>query len=387
MNEIEEIEVVRKHNDNAAKWHFYNDKPDVTQMWLADMDFAIMPSLKEKLTEIITNGELGYSFIQDDYYQAVSGWITPYCDKKIESHQIIPVAGSITAMCAIIKAFSCECDYIAYMEPAYHAFKKVVDDTNRRRLIIPLIENENGYDVDLGIFEEKIKKYNPSIFILNNPHNPTGEIWNEYILETIIKLSHKYGFHIISDEVHMDFNFGNRFISMCKYLDTNDNISVLTAPTKSFNIAGLKIANVITDKTKGCNVLKRSFAENGMKTPNLLGIAACTECYTNGKEWIENVNERIYSNYLYAREQLQGYEDIIKIYKGQGTYFLWMKGSNDLEDITNQFLIKGRVRLERGGEFGDNYYNYARLTLGCSTQNLREGIEKIKKVLKEIKKC
>jgi len=182
------------------------------------------------------------------------------------------------------------------------------------------------------------------------------------------------------------FLFQCKFESLINYINDYEKIIILTAPTKTFNIAGMKIANIIVGDSIVGSRFKHRIKYNGMKTPNNIAINITMACYENGEQWLKEVKNRIEYNYFFLKKELCSFKKILKIYRGQGTYFVWIKYlekyNNDFSDI---LLKKGKIRLERGCNFGEKYGNYARLTLACSNEMLKEGIKRIKQVMEETK--
>ncbi|MBO6155719.1 MAG: aminotransferase class I/II-fold pyridoxal phosphate-dependent enzyme [Lachnospiraceae bacterium] len=312
-------------NMNSAKHHFYNDPETTIEMWLADMDFSICDAAKESLSKFIDNGDFGYGFIPNQYYESVLNWIKQYHNYGLEKSNIYVVPGVITAIYSIIYEFTEINDCVAFFSPTYHAFRDAVFDTGRNSLEIPLKEKEDYYEIDYSVFEELIKITHPKILIFNNPHNPTGTVFSVNDLQKMVTLAKKYNFLIISDEIHMDFVPCSKFESMINLFSNYSKIIVLTAPTKTFNIAGAKIANVII----GDFVIGKRFKERlksyGIKTPNTIGISLTIVCYEKGSKWLKEVNRVIEDNYNYLLHEFGEFSDSIRIFKGEGTYFAWLK--------------------------------------------------------------
>lgn len=373
---------MRTPTTNSAKWHFHNDNNKVLEFWLADMDYKIMPILQKKLIEYINEGDLGYAFVPDSYFKYVKKWSRRYCTYEINREWIIPVTNSIMALCAAIQALTTQEDNIALFTPSYHAFSESIVRNKRNVIGIKLYEQDGKYQIDFHEMSNIIKETRPKMLILCNPHNPTGKMFEKEEILKIIKICMEEDIFIISDEIHQDITFTKNHKSLLNYLKLYKNIVIIQSPTKSFNIAGIKLANMMIPKKEIREKVERCIKKNGAITPNAVAIKSCEICYKYGDEWLERLNGYLYENQQIALQFFEKVKDKIEVYCPEGTYFLWIKAKFQTDSNFQAWLLeKANIRLECGSLFGIGYEKYARMTLACSRKNLETALERMKKIL------
>jgi cysteine-S-conjugate beta-lyase len=368
---------------NSAKWHHYPDDADTLELWLADMDFAIMEPLQRELVAFVTQGDLGYAFVPDTYYRAVREWGKRYSSLAMEREWILPVTSAIFGIHVAIQALSDEGAKVAFFTPAYHAFRDSVERSAREPLSIPLVESESRHAIDYDLMERVFSRARPQVFLLCNPHNPTGKMFTPDEIEGVLRVCREYGAVVVSDEVHQDLGQATTHVSLVQFMNRYDGLVVINGPTKGFNIAGVKIANVVAADTTCRERVASAVQRSGSLTPNCVAIKCTEVCYTYGERWLEEVNAYVSSNRAVAEQLLGRGEDGILTFSADGTYFLWMKALFPVAGEFSDWLVKkSKVRLERGGSFGGGYEQYARLTLACNRDELIASLRRIKHACK-----
>ena len=237
--------VTDRNTPDDIKYEKIKGIDDLIPMWVADMDFKSPPEVIKELVRVAQNGIYGYSDADASYDEAVISWFKNRFDWDITGDQIIKLPGVVLAISYAVRVLSNENDHVMIFEPVYGPFRRCVEG-NGRQLTIEELKNVNGhYEVDLDEMERKIVEDNVKLLIWCSPHNPGGRVWTEDELRAVSDICRKHGVFIVSDEIHSDLVlYGNRHIPMAKI--AGDNCVVLTAPTKTFNIAGIQAANIIS---------------------------------------------------------------------------------------------------------------------------------------------
>lgn len=387
---------VDRRNTNAIKWDVLTinqnnlENNDVLPFWIADSDYPTADFIINDLVQRVKHGAFGYTYCSDEYYNTIKNWIQRRYNYSIEKDWIIPTHGVVTALDILVKLLTNENDNIVVSTPVYNPFFNVVNNNNRVLVCNKLLETTykdniniyNTYQIDFCDLESKLK--DAKMYILCNPHNPVGRVWNKEEIDKIVSLCKKYDVILVSDEIHCDLIMdGKRHYSVGHYLDDYDKVVICTAPSKVFNLAGLMNANVICkneDYRKKYNDFQHCMS---LSTPNLLSLVACESAYKKGDEWVDDQNKYLTENrdivYKFFGDNLPK----AKTYKLEGTYLMWVNvsylGLKQEELLEN--LIKGGIKVNSGTVYSSDYKGYIRLNIATSRDYLLEGLERIKKVL------
>ena len=370
---------------HATKWERVKNigSEGVLPLWIADMDFEIAPEIKKAVSERAQIGFYGYTKKEPAYFEAVKNWFLKRHNWAINTEWILNTPGVICAIHTAINAFSEKDDYILIQPPVYHPFFRVIKRTERKVLESPLIERDGDYEIDFSDFEEKIRKYSPKIFILCNPHNPIGKIYTKEELLRFGDICDKYNVLILSDEIHADLtapgivhiplgSLGEKYAL---------NSIICTAPSKTFNLAGLHFSNIMIQNEELRNKFQTAFQAAGIPDSNLFALTASKAAYQYGGQWLDSVREYILQNRLYAEQYLRENIPSVKFAKAQGTYFIWLDfrslglGNKELEAF---LLDKAKIWLNQGYEFGKEGGGFARLNLATQRSILEKALEQLK---------
>lgn len=371
-----------RRNTNSLKWHGAGN--GVLPMWVADMDFKCPEPVLKKIGSIITQGDLGYSIIDQKYYSSVESWFNTRYQLALKVENIIPVTGVIPALRAIIEEFSLEGDQIIIQPPVYYPFADSIKNSKRNILDNPLSCSEFGqYNINYSELEV-IKKFQPKIFVLCSPHNPVGRIWSKQELEEIGDYCIENKILLVVDEIHCDLIFpGKHFISFAaldeKYLE---NCIILTSPTKTFNFAGLRGGNVFIFNDRLKEALIRRFNRQGLDKLNSLYVAATTEAYLFCSEWLESVIRYIHKNYLYVISFIKKELKKLIVTSSEATYLVWVNYTrlNIREEIFLKELSRNLI-VSEGAIFGENGRGWIRLNIACSFEMVVSAMELLKKTV------
>jgi cysteine-S-conjugate beta-lyase len=374
---------------NSEKWN--NGKNDnLISMWIADMDFETVPEIKKAIRDRSETGIFGYTDTPEGYYASLSGWFEKRHCWKIDKEWVTHSSGVINALHIALKSVAEKDDGVVIQPPVYHPFYRVITRCGMRTILNPLRIHDGRYVPDFDDLESKLKKEKPKAFILCNPHNPTGKVYAQDELRKIGELCIKYGVTVISDEIHCDLTYGgHRHIPFASISEEFQNNSIIcTAPSKTFNLAGLYTSNIIIPDTG----LRKKFSavceEIGLHPVNIFGMVACEAGYKFGGEWLDGLLEYLQQNRDYALSFVRDKLPEIGVTEPEGTYFLWMNfrslglANGELENL---LLEKAGLRLNQGYIFGrEEGSGFVRMNMACRRSVLKEAFERLEKAVRTL---
>jgi cystathionine beta-lyase len=365
----------RKYDEYKA--NFNTDIDDIIPMWIADMEFETCDEITKAIQEKLLIGNLGYDTL-NGYFEAVVNWMKKRHDLDITTEDIVYTPGVVTAINILLKILTKENDKVLVQTPVYHSFFKVLKENKCDIIQSELIKKNNRYEIHFEDFENKIAS-GVKVFILCNPHNPIGRVWTCEELERLVEICESYGIYIISDEIHADLIFKgykhNTLLNVAPYY--KDKIITCTAPSKTFNIAGLYISNIIIAN----NELRKQYTDLFYAKPNVLGAHALIAAYTKVEEWLEEMLAYIENNYNYVVNYINENIPKIKVTKQEGTFLTWLDCRElnlDDEQLLRFFIDKAKVICSQGLEFGNGGSGYMRMNIACPLDTLKEALDRIK---------
>lgn len=375
-------EGVNRLGTNAVKYdkykeNFNTNEDDIIPMWIADMDFKTCDEITKALQNKLSTGNLGYDTV-NGYYESVVKWMRNRHNVDINVEDVVYTPGVVTAINFLLKILIKENDKVLVQSPVYHSFFRVLNENKCDVVQSELSIKDNRYEIDFDEFENKIST-GVKVLILCNPHNPIGRVWTKEELERIVEICESYKVFIISDEIHSDLVFkGYKHTSLTTVAPYyKDNIVTLTAPSKTFNLAGLYVSNAIITDEK----LRSRYKELFSTTPNVLGAEALIAAYNKGETWLEELLEYIESNYNYVLKFVNENIPKIKVIKQEGTFLTWLDcrelGLSD-EELERFFLEKAKLALSTGTAFGKGGSGFMRMNIGCPISTVKEALERLK---------
>lgn len=379
---------VNRINTNSVKYdkykeNFNTDKDDIIPMWIADMDFKTCDEITKALQTKLITGNLGYDTV-NGYYEAVEDWMKKRHGLKITKEDIVYTPGVVTAINFLLKILVKENDKVLVQSPVYHSFFRVLNENNCDIVQSELELNNNRYEINFEEFERQIST-GVKVFILCNPHNPVGRVWEKEELERLVEICESYKVFIISDEIHSDLIFKgykhNSLTTVSPYY--KDNIVTLTAPSKTFNLAGLYTSNVIITNEK----IRKKYKDLFSTDPNVLGAVALIAAYTKGEKWLEELLVYIENNYNYVNDYISKNIPKIKVTKQEGTFLTWLD-CRELrlsdEDLDRFFIDKAKLALSSGAVFGNGGSGFMRMNIGCPLNTIKEALGRLKIAVEDI---
>lgn len=375
--------IIDRRGTNSIKYDFARErgKPEgVLPMWVADMDFPVPPEVLADIQKAAAHGVFGYSEPKDDYYSAVTEWFGSRFGFYAKRHEIIKAPGVVFALAQAVRAFTAPDEAVMIQTPVYYPFYDVVRDNGRTLVCNPLVYHHGKYGIDFEDFERKIAGKGVKLFILCSPHNPVGRVWTRKELEQMDAVCERYGVTVISDEIHCDFVL-NGYTHTCFGL-LNENAVIATAPSKTFNLAGLQVSNIFVKNENLRNKLKAEINRSGYSQLNTLGLVACQSAYTKGAAWLDALKAYLDENIQTVREFLAKRLPKIKLVAPETAYLLWLDFSEyglTQSELDRRITEGARLWLNSGTMFGAEGKGFQRINIACPRATLVDALERIEK--------
>ena len=356
-------------------------------LFTADMDLPVPQPLIDALHKTVDHRIFGYSIFPDEYYEAIQHWFKMRHDWDIQKEEIIYSPGTVHALNIAVQAFSKPDEGIIIQRPVYPPFTSAIEANHREVINNALICDDEGfYHIDFEDFEEKAKQEKTKMFILCNPHNPTGRIFNRDELRKLADICAKHDVLIVADEIHGDLIRRNQtFIPIVKAAGKVDHIITFTAINKTFNVAGLHCTNVIISNPE----LRKTMSQvMGMHLPSPFTVAALIAVYNEGEDWLEQLKEYIDGTMDWVGKFLAEKMPKVKVRIPEGIYIMWMDFSEyglTPDEVHDRIYNKANVLLEDGKMFGEEGLSYQRICIPSPRSIIKEAFERIAREFDDIK--
>lgn len=378
--------VIDRLGTNSLKYDFAHErgKPEgALPLWVADMDFPAPPEVLADIHKAVEHGIFGYSEPKDAYYDAVSAWFAARFGFQAARHEILKTPGVVFALAQAIRAYTQPNEAVLIQTPVYHPFYEVVRHNGRTLVTNPLSYRDGRYFMDFADFECKIVEDRVKLFILCNPHNPVGRVWTQEELATVNDLCERHGVLILSDEIHCDFIWPGHTHTCFGQL--NENALIATAPSKTFNLAGLQVSNIFVRNAELRGKLKTELNRSGYSQLNTLGLVACQSAYAKGGAWLEALKLYLVTNIGFTRDFLRERLPRILLVEPEGTYLLWLDFSayGLLQDELDGRIVKNaKLWLSGGTSFGQDGKGFQRINVACPRATLAEALNRLEKAFR-----
>ena len=383
--------VIDRRNTNSVKWDILSkegkDSEGIIPMWVADMDFCVAPAITEEMQKVIDRQIYGYQFNDDEYAETIVSWMHKRHHYDIEKDWICHTPNVVSGLCAAIRAVSEPGDEIIIQTPVYGPFYSSIKD-NDRVIVESQMKEDNGYyTMDLEDFEQKITPKTKAV-ILCNPHNPCGRVWTKEELQALADVCMKHNLYIISDDIHGDLVYKGHPHTMIASLsgEIADRCIVCTAPSKTFNLAGMQIAHCIVKnkelREKFMQNFKKLHADGGNSFEEAMVIGA----YGKSEQWVDELLEYLEGNVDLFIDYIHENIPKLKVYKPEGTYLVWVDCRAlglAQEDLKNFFMEKCKLHVHDGLFFGKEGEGYVRFNLACPRSLVQEALARMKKAIDE----
>ena len=379
-------EIIPRRNTNSVKWD-EAAQDDIIPLWVADMDFRVLPQITEALRQRVDHGVFGYTHVPDSYYESVIRWFEDrHGLQGVKPSDIIYTSGVVPAISAIVRGLTLPGDKVLVQTPVYNCFFSSIRNQGCLVEENHLVYKNNTYVVDWDDFERKCADSRVRIFLLCNPHNPAGRVWKKEELLRMGEICQKHDVFVISDEIHCELVMpGNEYTPFASLSDDFlKNSATCVAPTKAFNIAGLQIANIIVkDRTKRERI-DRAINIHEVCDVNPFGVIATEAAYTEeGAEWLRQLNTYLFANYRFLCDFFSKHFPSLEVVKLEGTYLVWVDcsslGKSSTEIVNN--LYRHGVWMNDGVMYGENQRAFIRINIACPRKILEEGLLRMEKAL------
>lgn len=378
-------EPVNRYGTDCVKYDFskeYGKPEDVLPLWVADMDFMSPPGVKERLETIVNHNLYGYTDVKDDYFDAIQKWYGERFNWKIKKEWLVKTPGVVCAIATAIRSLTEAGDSVLIQPPVYHPFSEVVKRNHRRLVTNPLDLSDGKYQINFEDFERKIREEHVKLFILCSPHNPVGRVWSEKELRNMGEICKKNHVIVVSDEIHNDFVYPGSKHTVFSGIDPSfaEFTITCTAPSKTFNLAGLHTSNIFIPNEDIRNNFQEEIEAGRYGELNTMGLAACKAAYEKGEQWLEQLLVYLKGNQEFVEKWLKEKLPCVHMTHPEGTYLAWLDfrelGMSDLE--LDKFLSeRAHVWLSPGLDFGEGGECHMRMNLACQRSTLEEALRRI----------
>lgn len=383
--------IVDRRGTNCLKYDFAKERgkrEDVLPLWVADMDFQTAPEILEQLKQAVDHGIYGYSEPKEGYFRAVQHWYEKHFGWHVERSWLIKTPGVVFALAMAIKAFTKEGDAVLLQQPMYYPFSEVIRDNDRVLINSPLKLKDGHYEIDFEDLEEKIQANSVKLFLLCSPHNPVGRVWQEWELRKLGDICLRHGVLVVSDEIHSDFTYEGHVHHVFANLspEISDITVTCTAPSKTFNLAGLQVSNIFISNAKLRKQFKKAVDAAGYSQLNLMGLVACQAAYEKGEPWFKALKAYLAENLEFVRVYLKNHLPQISLVEPEGTYLIWLDFRRlGLTEAQREDLIvnKAHLWLDSGAMFGPDGEGFERINIACPRAVLKKALEQLEKALRE----
>jgi cystathionine beta-lyase len=386
-------ELVERRGTNCVKW---DERPqvgerssgmslsaDVIPLWVADMDFKAAPAILEAVKKRAEHGVFGYNIVPESYYEAVISWFHRRHQWEIQRQWILYTTAVVPAMSCVIKALTMPGEKVLILSPAYNCFFSSIKNNGCEVLESPLKAVDDSFEVDFDDFEAKCADEKTTLFLLCNPHNPSGRVWTREELQRMYDICQQHGVKVVSDEIHCELVMpGHQFVP---FGTITDNCVVMNSPSKNFNTAGLQIANIICLHPSWRRRIDRAININEVCDVNPFGIVALQAAYNESEDWIDELNQYLWGNYQLLRDFIAENLPQWKVCRLEGTYLPWVDISAmgiTSQELCDRLLAEAKVWINPGTMYGPQTgEGYVRFNIAIQRSRLLDALQRIKAYL------
>ncbi len=381
--------IIDRKNTDCLKYDFAKRRgmpEDLLPLWVADMDFKTSSYVEDALVERARHGIFGYSESQTPYFEIVRDWMKRHHDWEVKEPWLIKTPGVVFALAMAVKAYTEPGDGVLIQSPVYYPFSEVIEDNGRRIVSNTLVLGEDHkYHIDFEDFERQIKENQIKLFFLCNPHNPVGRVWTTEELTRLGDICLKYRVTVVSDEIHSDFIFRGRHQVFADLKREYADITVTcTAPSKTFNLAGLLLSNIFISNRELRHKFRQQVNAAGISQLSPFGLVACETAYTQGEEWYQAMLAYVAENIAFTKEYVEKHLPGVEMVEHEGTYLVWLdfrKTGLSVEELEDLIVNRAKLWLDSGKIFGKSGEGFQRINVACPRQILEEALHRIREQL------
>ncbi|MBO4327593.1 MAG: pyridoxal phosphate-dependent aminotransferase [Clostridia bacterium] len=374
-------EIIDRRGTDCYKWDV---KDNELPMWIADMDFRTAPEVISELQDRVSHGIYGYSLVPDEWYDAYISWWERRHGFTICREWLMFCTGVVAAISSSVRKLGSPNENVVIQTPVYNIFFNSILNNGLRVLESPLVYKSGEYSMDLEDLERKFSDPQTSIFILCNPHNPVGKIWDTETLAAIGEIALRHNVTVISDEIHCDITKpGTEYIPFASVSETCAKVSVnCVAPTKTFNLAGIQTAAIYVPDKFLRHKIMRAINTDEVAEPNVFACPAAIAAYGKGEEWLDEMRQYVFENKSIVTDYVRARIPALSVVDSEATYLMWIDVSGsgldssafvkELRKSTGLFLSDGIVYGSKGAAF-------LRMNVACPRSYVTDALERLKR--------
>ena len=378
-------QIIDRRNTNSLKYDFAVERglpADVLPLWVADMDFRAPEPVLDALRKTVDHGIFGYSDVKDGYYDAVSQWFLTRFGWQTRPEWLVKTPGVVFALAMAVRSLTQPGDSVLIQPPVYYPFFNVIRSNDRKVVESRLVYKDGAYAIDFADFERKAAEEHVKLFILCSPHNPIGRVWTVEELRRLGDICRKHGIYVVSDEIHCDFTLPGHphHVFLDAVPELTERAIVCTAPSKTFNLAGLQASNIWIPGEEIRKRFVREMSRCGYSGLNRMGLIACQAAYEGGGDWLDGCRTYLRDNLDFLRAFLAERIPQVRLVEPEGTYFAWLdcSGLGLSQEALDEFIIRrAKLWLDAGHIFGGNGGQFQRVVLACPRATLRQALEQL----------
>ena len=363
---------------------------DALPLWVADMDFACAEPILKALHERIDKKIFGYTMYDtDECLGAVLNWYKKRYGWEEQKENLFFCGGIVSAYAVLLNLLTKEGEGVVIQRPIYYPFTMKANSNGRQIVDSPLIYADGNYTIDFDDLDKKMAEPNNKVLVFCSPHNPAGRVWTEEEIRKVVDICKKYDKWIICDEIHCDLlRCGMTFHPILKVApDYADRIAVCTAPSKTFNLAGMKTSNIVIHNKELQAAWKELIGGKlSMNGAGTLGLTAMIAAYNEGEEWLEQLKEYLDGNFAYIDAFLKEHLPKAHMVPSEGTYLAWLDcrelGMTD-DELMAFFSDEAKVWLDPGTHSGEQGSGFMRFNLGSSRSVIAQALDQIEAAWKK----
>ena len=381
--------IVDRSGCGSSKWDAVKGaSTEWVPLSVADMEFVTAPPIREALRRVADEYVLGYTRPTDAYYEAVCSWMRRRHDFEVKKEWIVNTPGVVNALAVLIDANTKPGESVLVLTPVYYPFDITVVSKSRKIVYSRLKNHDGHYEIDFVDLERKAKRKDVTAILFCNPHNPVGRVWTREELRRVADICCDNGVFIIDDEIHNDLIMpGHEHTVMANVSDkVKDNIAVCTAPSKTFNLAGLQCSNIIIPNGAARTKTWLCAMWNMDTSLNIFAYTACMAAYNECEEWLEELIGVVHENAKLVKDFMAEYFPCVRVSPLEGTYLIWLDmrrlGLTHVE--MRKMLEKHGIFLDNGEVFGIAGRGFQRINLACPKTTLLKALERFKEGMEEV---
>ena len=357
-------------------------------LWVADMDFACAPAITEALVNRAGHPSHGYTYTGDEDRQAFCAWWQRRHGVSLKTSDIGLLPSVVSGLRVGVEEFTKPGEGVIIQPPVYGPFYASIEDAGRKVLEAPLRRSAEGYyTMDLDALETKIVENKVKLFLLCSPHNPVGRVWSEEELRRVGEICLRHGVIVVSDEIHSDFTREGHPHTVFAKLGTEfeQNCLICTAPSKTFNLAGLQISNIFVPNPELRKKLLKEIAAAGYGQVGLMGLVACQAAYEEGAEWLAQLKAYLEENRKFVKAYLEEHLPEIRLIEPEGTYLLWLDFKAlhlNEKELEHLIVDKAHLWLDSGAMFGPDGEGFERINIACPRVTVEKALKQLEAAIR-----